>query len=125
MRFENKFTQPKTAINMILANVSLAGKLTSGGMSFSINDFKILQSFKVLQSHVKLQSLSQSLGTLLNATGLNVIVMMLVSKKKNSYDAARGAPGQASCGGYTEITVQLLWDVLLKIMVFPLLYMLN
>lgn len=114
MRFENKFTQSKSAINMILANVNVARKLSLGSMSSSINDFKILQAFKVDAEPTKAPIIKLVTWYRLKCN-LNVIVMVLLEELLV----------KLLVGVFSEITVQLYWIVLLKILVFSLLFTLN
>lgn len=89
LRFDGKRISYEAAINMIHANISLAGNLSSGHMSSNIQELAILKRFSVagkLSSAPKIKEVNWYPP---NRTWIKV----------NSDGAAKGSPGPAACGG--------------------------
>lgn len=87
--FNDKLITFQAAINMVIANVSLTGNLSSGHMASSIQDFCILKSFGVNGRPAKDQIIKQ----------VNWFPPLCNWVKCNTDGAAGGATGPAACGG--------------------------
>lgn len=87
--FDKKLIPIKFAINMIFANVALAGNHSSGIMSNSIADFSVIKFFSVEAKPRKAPLITQ-------VQWLSPPCSWI---KCNSDGAVKGAPGIVSCGG--------------------------
>lgn len=89
IKFDNKVIPISSALNLIIASVSLAGKFSSGTMSNSIFDFKLLKQFSVEGHPRHAPSIKQ----------VSRHPPLCNWVKCNTDGAAKGSPGYTSCGG--------------------------
>lgn len=89
MRFDNKYTTFNYAISTILASTYLAGNLSNGAASSSIEEFSILKHFRVCIHAGRAPSIKEVLWS----------APPIHEMKCNSDGASRRSPGWSACRG--------------------------